>query len=88
MTLESHDHAFVRFRATGRPADLADVFDATAVELRRVARHLVGTAEEADDLVQNTFLAAIEDREGFAPGEPVLPWLLGILANRARRRHA
>ena len=85
MRLDAPDHAFARFREHGRPDDLAAVFDATAVELHRVARHLAGSADEADDLVQATFLTAIESRENFTAGEPVLPWLLGILANRARR---
>lgn len=85
MSLEPHDQAFARFAATGRPRELAAVFDATAAELRQVAAYLTRTADEADDLLQNTFLAAIEHRREYAADEPVLPWLLGILANRARR---
>ena len=40
--------AFLRFQATGNPGDLAQVFDATAGELLRVAVHLVADPHAAD----------------------------------------
>lgn len=78
------DRAFERFRALGDPRALARVFDATAPELMRLALHLTADRHAAEDLVQATFLAAIEDARSFRTGERVLPWLCGILANRAR----
>lgn len=80
------DDLFARFCRTGSPDALAAVFDLGAPELHRVARYLVGRADAADDLVQETFLVAIEQRGRFEPGRRVLPWLLGVLANLARRR--
>ena len=56
----SVDQAFASFVRTGHPGDLAKVFDDTAPELLRVASHLVGDLSLAGDLVQSTFLAAIE----------------------------
>ena len=78
------DQAFSRYHATGDPRALAVVFDATASELYRLAWHLVGERNAAEDLVQTAFLTAIEDAASFEPGREVLPWLCGILANRAR----
>ncbi len=80
---------FARYQRTGAPDALGAVFDATAGELFRVASHLAPDLHAAEDLVQATFLAAIERRDRYRPeGAGVLAWLLGILANRARRLHA
>jgi RNA polymerase sigma factor (sigma-70 family) len=89
-TRGSCDEMFASFCRDGDPQRLAAVFDGTAPELLRVARHLAGDAHAAEDLVQSTFLKAIEHRDRYDPELRVLPWLLGILANTARheRRQA
>jgi len=76
--------AFARFKAKGEAQALAIVFDRTASELLKVARHLSASPDDAEDLVQATFLTAIESKGSYERGRPVLPWLLGILANQAR----
>ena len=76
--------AFERFRQKRDAKALAIVFDRTAPELLRVGRHLAPTPGDAEDLVQATFLTAIEAVDSHQRGRPVLPWLLGILANQAR----
>lgn len=81
------DRRFERFRRTGDPRDLAAVFDSTAAELWRVAAHLCRNAHDAEDAVQNTFLAAIEGRSEWDAERPLLPWLLGLLVNRVREQH-
>lgn len=73
---------FARYRKRGDPNALAKVFDATAPELLRVAAHLVRDPVEAEDVVQSTFLAAIEGAERFDPKRRVLPWLVGILVRQ------
>lgn len=78
------DRLFARFCRTGDAAALGKVFDRTAPELLRVACWLAGNRADAEDLVQRTFLAAIESREAFAGGR-AMPWLLGILGNHVRR---
>ncbi len=88
MAVPDPTPAFNRFRATGDPEALAVVFDATAAELLRVASHLVSDLFVAEDLVQSTFLTAIEHRGRFSPDHTVLPWLLGILTNHARRHRS
>lgn len=80
------DRWFDRFRRTGDPRALAKVFDRTAPELWRVAAHLCRDRHDAEDAVQGAFLAAIEDRNGWDPARPLLPWLLGLLANRVREQ--
>lgn len=84
MFQRSPDSAFRRFRDRGDPAALAVVFDRTAPELLRLARHLADDVATAEDLVQATFLTVLERAADHDGQRPVLPWLLGILANHAR----
>ena len=85
--MSSVDRAFARYLARGEPADLAAVFDHTAAELLSVALHLTGDPHAAEDVLQETFLIAIERRRTSTPSEAgIRAWLLGILHNLARRR--
>src|SRR5437867_1231021 len=79
------EELFARFRREHDLEALAEVFDRTAPRLLEVARHLSRGRGEAEDLVQATFLAAIESRERFETGRELVPWLLGILSNFAQR---
>lgn len=84
MIRPREDRWFLRYRRTGDPRLLAKVFDRTADELYAVAAHLCRDRSDAEDAVQTTFLVAIEDRERWDDSRPLLPWLLGVLANRVR----
>ncbi|HTF91029.1 MAG TPA: sigma-70 family RNA polymerase sigma factor [Planctomycetota bacterium] len=89
MKPDSVEAAFARFCEGCDPADMAEVFDRSAGELLPLARRLTHGRGEADDLIQETFLAAIEHRESYDPARPLMPWLIGILvrqASAARRR--
>ncbi|MFY9341133.1 MAG: sigma-70 family RNA polymerase sigma factor [Planctomycetota bacterium] len=77
------DRAFGRYARTGDPGALARVFDGCAVELYRIGFHLLGDRHAAEDLVQQTFVVAIEQAKTFERSRRVLPWLCGILTNRA-----
>jgi RNA polymerase sigma-70 factor (ECF subfamily) len=79
---------FTAFRERGDVGALAQVFDATSDELMTVALHLVGDAAQAEDLVQATFLTAIQRAETFDAQRALTPWLVGILANQAARSRA
>ncbi len=63
---------------------------ALADQVYRVARHLAGSREEADDLVQETYARAFRSWRSFQPGTNLRAWLLRILTNlnidRGRRR--
>jgi RNA polymerase sigma-70 factor (ECF subfamily) len=85
-TLEAIDRALAEFQRDRRPRALAAVFDAVAPELLLVAIHVTGDAAAAEDAVQDTFLAVIETIDRYDASRPAMPWLVGILANRARRR--
>src|SRR5947208_651996 len=50
-------------------------------QVYRVARHLVGSREEADDLVQETYARAFRSWRSFRPGTNLRAWLLRILTN-------
>lgn len=80
------DQHFARFQQTHDPRLLAAVFDATAPELWRVAAHLCRERHDAEDAVQSAFLAAIAAKDSWDGERPVLPWLLGLLANRVREQ--
>jgi len=89
MKHETLDVLFVRFRVQRDPRALAAVFDRTSPHLYRVARKLASPGGDAEDLVQATFLQAIEAAESYDAARPLEPWLLGILihqAQAARRR--
>ncbi len=77
------DRLFTRYRETGDPLVLAKVFDLVAPRLLVIARHLVPDVALAEDVVQETLVAAIEGAQRFDPRRPVLPWLMGILARQA-----
>src|SRR5688572_3584248 len=80
------DAAFRRYLRSGDAAAIADLFDIAAGDLHRTAMHLVGDDATAHDLVQTTFLVALE-HQGFDQRRPVLPWLAGILRNQASMVH-
>jgi RNA polymerase sigma factor (sigma-70 family) len=74
---------FARYSQGGDIDALAEVFDRVAPDLERLARRLVADRHRADDLVQATFLTALERPGTFEAGRALRPWLLGILVNRA-----
>ncbi len=75
---------FERFRRDRDPLALAELFDRTAPELLRVGQRVALDAAEAEDLVQATFVTAIEAAERYDNTRPLVPWLIGILLNHAR----
>lgn len=79
---------FLRWRDRGDLDALASVFDATAPALLKVALHLARRRDEAEDLVQATFVTALERSSSFDERRELLPWLSGILAMHARKRLA
>jgi RNA polymerase sigma-70 factor, ECF subfamily len=60
-------------------------FEEDALELAdqvyRVARRLVSTREEAEDLMQETYARAFRSWQSFQPGTNLRAWLLRILTN-------
>lgn len=81
------EQLFLAFRQ-GHRAALGDLFDRCAPELLRVATHACGSITVAEDAVQDTFLAALQHAERWDTARPIMPWLIGILANRLRAERA
>src|SRR5688572_14496340 len=79
----TEDRLFERWCRQGDAEALGELFDLASPGLLRLAIHLVGEAAEAEDLVQATFLAAIEQRARVDSSQPVLPWLTAVLSNKA-----
>jgi RNA polymerase sigma-70 factor, ECF subfamily len=69
-------------------------FEEEALELSdqvyRVARHLAGSREDAEELMQETYVRAFRSWQSYTPGTNLRAWLLRILTNlnidRGRRR--
>lgn len=81
----SLESLFRRYRERGDGTALAAVFDRAAPELAKVAGYLTGgDRNRAEDLLQQTWLAAITHAKHWDSERPLLPWLLGVLANHAR----
>jgi len=59
-------------------------------QVYRVARHLAGSREEAEDLMQEAYARAFRSWRSFQPGTNLRAWLLRILTNlnidRGRRQ--
>lgn len=56
----------------------------------RIHAHLVrvtGSADDADDLLQETWLRVARSVRTYQAGRPVRPWLFGIASNLARDLH-
>src|SRR5918911_2554925 len=72
-----------RVRFEEEALDLAD-------QVYRVARRLVGSREEAEDLMQDAYARAFRSWQQYQPGTNLRAWLLRILTNlnidRGRRQ--
>ncbi|MEE9393960.1 MAG: sigma-70 family RNA polymerase sigma factor [Planctomycetota bacterium] len=80
------ERLFRDFQRTRDPKPLAKVFDAVAPDLLAAAIHFERDANSAEDLVQATFLTAIERAGEYQPDRKLRPWLMGILSNHANNQ--
>ncbi|MEM6675248.1 MAG: sigma-70 family RNA polymerase sigma factor [Planctomycetota bacterium] len=76
---------FLRYRDHRDGAALARLLDRVGPGMMAVALRLTPDAAGAEDLVQSTFVVALEKPEAFDPSRRVEPWLYGILARHAAR---
>ncbi len=82
---EPADLHFARWCRTAAPAALGELFDATEPRLLRAGHHLVGDPATAEELVQQVYLAALDQRPRLEGTRAVWPWLTGVLADLARK---
>ena len=79
------DEALVAACGVGDRAALGGLFDRHHEAVLRFVTRLTGAgADDVDDIVQDTFLAARSAASRFRGGSAVRTWLLGIAANVAR----
>ncbi|MCP3918034.1 MAG: sigma-70 family RNA polymerase sigma factor [bacterium] len=81
--MQDLERLFDRYRKKGDVRALAKVFDATARDLLALANHLVRDHDDAEDLVQSTFVTAIDRAAHYDRSRPLMPWLAGILSRKA-----
>jgi RNA polymerase sigma-70 factor (ECF subfamily) len=70
----------------GDSAAFRQLVEATSERLYRLAFHLMRDQDEADDVVQETFIRAWQRRGDLRDPSAVVPWLSRIARNAARDR--
>lgn len=81
----SADDLIARTAAGDRDA-FAQLYRRCRPDVYRFALHMSGSPALAEDVVQDVFVAVIEDASRYRPGRSgVVPWLLGIARNHVRR---
>jgi RNA polymerase sigma-70 factor (ECF subfamily) len=83
---QSDDELIARMAAGDREA-FASLYRRRRPDVYRFAVHMTGMPAAAEDIVQEVFLTVIHEARRYTPGRSgVVPWLLGIARNHARRR--
>ena len=72
--------------AAGEIAALGEVYDRYHEPVRRFVARATADAEDVDDLVQATFLAAAKSAAQYDGRASCRPWLIGIAVQLLRRR--
>jgi len=75
--------ALARRARAGEGEAFGALVEVHGLAARRVARAILGPTDEADDAVQDAFLAAWKAIGRFDPARPFRPWLMRIVANAA-----
>ena len=82
---DDNDDLIARIAAGDRDA-FAQLYRDCRPNIYRFAVHMSGSPAQAEDVVQEVFVAVIETAGRYRPGgSGVLPWLLGIARNHVRR---
>jgi RNA polymerase sigma-70 factor (ECF subfamily) len=85
-TPSADESALVERLRAGDRAAFAAVIDRHGGPLLRLARSLLKSDALAEEVVQDTWLAALDGLEGFEARSSLRTWLFTILANKARNR--
>lgn len=82
------DRELIPLLLTGNEDAFADLFRRYHGPLLRFARLFVGTAEIAEEIVQDTWLAVLTGLPAFEGRASLKTWMFGIAANKAKSRGA
>jgi RNA polymerase sigma factor (sigma-70 family) len=78
------DRALVEALLAGEPNAPRRLIERFQAVVFALCYRMMGQRQDAEDVMQETFLRALRAIAGFDAGRPVRPWLLGIAANRCR----
>lgn len=78
------DEELMRAVAQGDERALADLVDRHAARVHAFLTRVVGDRDDADDLLQDTWMRVARGARSFDPTRRVRPWLYGIATNLAR----
>lgn len=67
----------------GDRAEFARMVDAYSAEIYRLGLRMLGTEQDAEDALQNTFIAALTHLKNFERRSSLLTWLYRIAVNEA-----
>ena len=81
-TDEAELAALMRAAQEGDSAAYARLLTAIMPIIRRMAAGRWTGSEEADDVVQDTFLSLHQVRQTYDPNRPFVPWLMAIARHR------
>lgn len=85
MTAAASDEELMAAYVGGDRSAFAELFRRYAPRLQRLMQRDLGGAEDAHDLVQQTFLQLHRARRDFRPGAKLRPWLFTIALNLKRQ---
>jgi RNA polymerase sigma-70 factor (ECF subfamily) len=71
----------------GDPTAFRGIYDSHSARVMGYLTRLTGNRSEAEDLLQEVFVAAYQNRDSLREHDRLLSWLLGIAARRWRDRH-
>jgi RNA polymerase sigma-70 factor (ECF subfamily) len=83
LSLNLTEHDLVRRAAAGDAEALTRLVDEQAPHLFKIAYAMTGRVVDAEDLVQETLLAAIAALGSFRGGSKLRTWLVGIMIRQA-----
>jgi RNA polymerase sigma-70 factor (ECF subfamily) len=84
--LQASDPDTLRRLAGGEIGALGELYDRYHEPIRHFVARVTCDAEDVDDLVHATFLAAVKSAERYDGRPSCRPWLIGIAAQLLRRR--
>lgn len=84
LPTDPDEEALVRAAASGRDAAFTQLMRRHKAELYRFIRRYVGDADEAYDVLQDSFVAAWRALDRYDPARPFEYWLKRIALNKCR----
>jgi len=85
-SISTESDLLARFRSSDPSSALAELFEAYADPIYRLAMQLLGDPSAAEDVVQETFVSAITHRDTFEGRSKLSSWMYRIAYNAAMGR--